>query len=379
MTSIWCEIVEELVIKKECLYEKGKTQPNNKTCPECIYFQYLSLLNSHEEIKPLERPRGEEQKKKSRRIHERPFNRKFNNVIINKNFEKIIKNLGSSKISHIKTKKETLAEIKTSIPSFLKLHPSFWGNPKFLQWQLMRLNKDYREYYDLKISKLEKGLEHRLPKEVVKVSPKETLDQWYKRWLDAAHDLVSIDTVLIFVITLGKIEFHPFLRENFKKWSYRVCYNDDTQYEGMSLIAKTIFDSIEDKSLNNPIIKQTLWELDEEKTLWLPYIHPDIRFPLPFLLELIPSRSNNVRGPKQNWPRNLLVYELSQKGIRDTDIGILLFGMEKNPYRGQSGKNRILSHIDRIKRTIGKSVDKALPYLIFNSTQFPPFCVPYSN
>ena len=379
MTRIWCEIAEELVTKGECLYDKGKTRPNNTTCPSCVYFQNLSFSKSHEAIKPLERPREEEQKKKSRRIHERPFNRKFSNIRINKNFEKIIKNSGSRKVSHIKTKRETLAEIKTSIPFVLKLHPSFWGNPKFLQWQLMRLNKDYREYYDLKISKLEEGLEHRLLKDLVNVSPKETLGQWYKRWLDAAHDLVSIDTVLIFVITLGKIEFHPFLKETFEKWSYRVCNNDNTQYEGMGLIAKATFDSIEKKSLNIPIIKETLRDLSEEKSLWLPYIHPDVRFPLPFLLELIPSRSNKVRGPTQNWPRNLLVYELSQKGIKDTDIAILLFGMKKNPYHDRSGKNRILSHIDRIKRTIGKSVDKALPYIIFNSTQFPPFCVPYIN
>jgi hypothetical protein len=363
----------------ECLYEKGQTQPNNKTCPECIYFQNQSFLKSHGEIKPPGKPQGEKPKRKPRETHNKPLGGRFDNIKLTKNFEKIMKSVDSKKVSNIKTKREPFGGIKIGIASILKLHPSFWRNPKFLQWQLMRLNKDYREYYDLKISKLEKGSGYQLPQGVANVSPKETLGQWYKRWLDAAHDLVSMDTALSFVITLGRIESLPFPGETFEKWSSRVSNNNDIQSEGMGLIAKAIFDSVEKKSLDDPIIKETLRDLNEEKSLWLPYIHPDIRFPLPFLLELIPSRLNRARGPIQNWPRNLLVYELSQKGIRDTDIAVWLFGMPKEAYRGQSGKNRILSHIDRIKRTISKSVDKALPYTIFNSTKFPPFCVPYRN
>jgi len=367
------------VMKEECLYDKGQTQPKNKTCPECVYFQNLSSLKGHEEIRPLGRPRGAKRKRKSGREHNKPLGAEFNNIKIIKNFEKIIKNLGSEKLPHVQTAGEKLEEIKTGIPFILRLHPSFWGNPKFLQWQLMRLNEDYKKYYELKISKLEEGLEVQLPKDLIDVSHEETLGQWYKRWLDAAYDLVSTDTVLSFVIMLGKIEFLPFPGETFEKWSHRVGSNNDAQYEGMGLIAKAIFDSIEEKSLDNPIIKETLRDLNEEKSVWLPYIHPDVRFPLPLLLELIPSRLIKARGPIQNWPRNLLVYELSQKGIRDTDIAVWLFGMQKKPYRGQPGKNRLLSHIDRIKRTVSKSVDKALPYTIFNSTKFPPFCVPYRN
>lgn len=56
MGAIWCEIEEQKVLRGKCLYDKGGTQPNNRTCPECSYFKSLFPTDNISLKKAIKRP-----------------------------------------------------------------------------------------------------------------------------------------------------------------------------------------------------------------------------------------------------------------------------------------------------------------------------------
>ena len=56
METIWCEIEERKVLKGKCLHDRGGTQPNNRTCPECSYFKSLFPTDNVSLKKTIKRP-----------------------------------------------------------------------------------------------------------------------------------------------------------------------------------------------------------------------------------------------------------------------------------------------------------------------------------
>jgi hypothetical protein len=95
-----------------------------------------------------------------------------------------------------------------------------------------------------------------------------------------------------------------------------------------------------------------------------------IRFPFIFCLETLHPWPVKGKGRPQDWRLNVLVYELSQAGIKDKEIGNLLrkcpipnllFGAIKH-YEGTLDKDPILVRINTIKRTVEKAVSQAYPF-----------------
>jgi len=102
-----------------------------------------------------------------------------------------------------------------------------------------------------------------------------------------------------------------------------------------------------------------VWLIDRNnfgKTLPLPWT---IRFPCPMFLYEIPGsrKARKGKGRPQDWGFNLLVYELSQAGMKNMDIARQLFGVKKPP--GSIYKEPTLVRINTIKKTIGEAVSQA--------------------
>lgn len=103
-----------------------------------------------------------------------------------------------------------------------------------------------------------------------------------------------------------------------------------------------------------------VWLIDRHnfgKTLPLPWT---IRFPCPMFLCEIPdsSKARKKKGRPHNWGFNLLVYELSQAGMKDMDIARLLFGVQRST-ENYPDKESALVRIYTIKNTIGNAVSQA--------------------
>lgn len=56
METVWCEIEDRKVLIGKCLHDKGGTQPNNRTCPECSYFKSLFPADNVSLKKVAKRP-----------------------------------------------------------------------------------------------------------------------------------------------------------------------------------------------------------------------------------------------------------------------------------------------------------------------------------
>ena len=99
-----------------------------------------------------------------------------------------------------------------------------------------------------------------------------------------------------------------------------------------------------------------------------PLIPYQIRFPFPRLIDGIhlhglPMMGKGIgRHRKENWPINLLVYELSEAGMKNMEIARLLFGVEKSTeFRPDEIKHPILVKIAKIKDRVEGYVSEIYP------------------
>jgi hypothetical protein len=119
-------------------------QPDNMTCTKSNY--YLSIQQASKKNQDIQTPKKkiieiEHPKTLETTSGEKKSIRHFQNI------NKIVGRLLASD-GYFKEESTRLKQIKQAIPVILNLHPSFWKNPKFLQWQLTRLNKKYQDDVD---------------------------------------------------------------------------------------------------------------------------------------------------------------------------------------------------------------------------------------
>jgi hypothetical protein len=247
-----------------------------------------------------------------------------------------------------------LEAIKRDIPLIENLHPSFWRNPNFLNWQLLRLNEKYQKDVDAlwyrvwtwfarkKTDKTTPINRELLYKRFPPVPP-EAFEKWREDTLNMENYIILEKAFNAFT------DFPPYPGETFQQWY-------DSQYYNRNHPATQWYRA--DNLLSLPE------RLDLAEPPPIPWV---VRFPLPHFLENIPSRPPKRARP-QEWALNLLVYELSQAGLKNAEItkllrksGKLLFGVVKS-YKGTSDKDPLLVRIyDIKKKRIEKEVFEAYP------------------
>jgi|GEM_PF-1337872 hypothetical protein len=252
-------------------------------------------------------------------------------------------------------KSGNIEAIKRSIPIIQDLHPSFWDDICFLTWQLIRLNKDYQKF-TAKIWSIP-ALGHTVDYSGIFFMdflplPQESYDDWCQRF----------DNLI-----LGRKCVENLHDDDLYRQLYKLIITLKNYDRLVYLLRKNKHHGISDSFLMKYFIEFRP----------IPY---SVRFPLPRLLffnlrfssrfkdrvKIFPDpsfrgrRKERERGRPQNWATNLLVFELSQAGMKNMDIARLLFGIEKSTNHWPD-KHPILVRIDDIKKTVQKAVSKAFP------------------
>ena len=199
-----------------------------------------------------------------------------------------------------------IQEIKGVIPLILSL-PTSWNCPEHIGWQMLRLNKKYRQDFD----------------------------QLYRD-----HRNVGSNQFLF-----G--EFPPREQEAFEDYEIRATE-----------LAQDLFAS-----------QAGLWRGSKiDRNALIPYFN---RFPNPLIRPLLPLDKLRAhltrRGHPTNWLKDLLVYELSMAGVRNAEIGRLIFKIGSSRPSAGNPKHPVLVKIAKIKKTIEKLVEA---YLITKSPYF---------
>lgn len=256
-------------------------------------------------------------------------------------------------------KKPRLELIRQEIPLIKNLHFSFWQNPQFLRWQLVRLNKDYQsnveniwEEFWLWLECEYKGCE-------------ESIRGWRRKIAQYGFEDMHND-------------YPPLPNETFDEWNKRPRSTKKDQLLSQGFFETKTFDNpphadlvtidfipgfnyfLTDKEGKRKLITPGDLELMEPPPI--PWV---VRFPSPFLLNKLPpwpEKGKSIKGRPQNWARNLLVYELSQAGMKNMQIARLLFGVDKSTeYRPDNPKHPILVKIAKAKKAMKKIVVESFP------------------
>lgn len=211
-----------------------------------------------------------------------------------------------------------LDHLKKTIPILLNLHRSFWQNRHFLRWQLIRLNTEYQAA-------------------VEKI--------WRDRWTHARKIERQEIEELFF-------DFHdciPRKIDTYRTWEFAGWSKDDK-------IGKRRF------GVQIPELK-AMWKVNFPPIPWV------FRFiPRGYLNQLprIPGYGyGKPRGrPIKLWAKNLLVYELSQSGMKNMEIARLVFGVKKSTeYWLKTPKHPILVKIAKVKEAMNEIISKSYPLL----------------
>ena len=185
--------------------------------------------------------------------------------------------LGAFRIRTSQEETADIRKIKSAIPLIKNLHPS-WNCPDNIGWQILRLNKEYREH----------------------------IFKFYHRHYMPTDSFVFPGSGNILLQT----DFPPLPQESFQDYERRVT----DWAEDMIVSQVGMFRGL--KIDKNDLIPST------------------IRFPHPFIRPLLPLHKFHAltirRGHPQNWLENLLIYELSRAGVKNAEIGRLILGMEKS-------------------------------------------------
>jgi hypothetical protein len=315
----------------------------------------------------------EKKPKAAKKLPKKQFKKSYlkyseENVKILRHFRNYIGEYDLKEVFPIENDQDTLGKeihkILSEVPLILSLHYSFWENPLFLKWQILRLNKKYQETTLKMWGPLINWIEQEIPGGVAGFDPSEPNPKIIKKWQREKTDIFNYTTLRglqkhIFAL----IEVRPNPGENFSDWNDRLsCVQDmytkllniTDLYCNSTQSLLTNDDSIFNES-QKQIIKNYFKYLD---ILPIPY---QIRFPLPFILKKMIPKFKKGQGTKANWARNLLFHELLKK-IYKMDISRLFYEDNiQHPYRGKSGQNLYIARIGRIEKTISKTINAALP------------------
>lgn len=207
--------------------------------------------------------------------------------------------------------------IKRSIPIIRTLHPSFWKSSTFLTWQIIRLNEGYRNF----------------------------IDNIWKNLIELEND---------FAIFFE--EFPPEQGESIGHWIER---DNKSLKLWREIETISLVHVVTEQAAGNPLTNP----LELKTPIPIPYT---VRFPKPCLITRVRSLPAETlfkkKGQPPKWDRNLLIYELSQAGMKNMEIARLLFGVKKSTENWP----RILKHpklvrIADIKKVIRNTVSKAYP------------------
>lgn len=263
-------------------------------------------------------------------------------------------------------KKPNLELVKQEIPFIRNIDLSFWENPKFLRWQLMRLNKNYKKEVDkvwwefwteAKYKNYPKDLKKTIKKIYEGFPPmlQEPLEKWKKK--DSKYySLGGLKLILKYFRIFDN--FKPLLHETFDEWHERLAHTELDPIRFHSMLETQFID----KKGGSMV---AFWKLD---MLNLPPIPWCVRFPFPPFLDRIPPWPNKKKkgagrpqGSFKDSGKNLLIYELSQGGMQDMEIARLLFGIKKSTEKWPD-KHSTLSWIFNIKRAVEKVVLQVYPF-----------------
>lgn len=203
--------------------------------------------------------------------------------------------------------------LKKMIPILLHLHPSFWEDQHFLRWQLIRLNEEYQ-------------------RTVEKI--------WRDRWTRA--EITEQQQIEQYFVYFSDMIPRPPKSEIFLTWG--------------SITGWEIKDK--DGKIHLPIRTAQLmkkWNVDFPPIPWV------FRFTPNGYLQQIPPAKRERGHQVENWAKNLAVYELSQAGMKNAEIGRLLFGMDKSRISVFNTTHPILVEIAKIKKRIKKKAAKSFP------------------
>ncbi len=257
-------------------------------------------------------------------------------------------------IIHDLEKPPDTEEIQNVIPLIKNLQTS-WNHPDYIGWQILRLNKDYQKY----------------------------VIAFYKNfhlWAD-----LSFYGFLF-------ANFPPCPKESFDDYVHRYAIDDKKIHfwiDGCMLCLQKPSRGF----LSDSIPIDQLMDL-RKKTKKLIQYHPkemgiidfdyflknvDIKYPhfpaphcVRFLHLSVAEHTTSLdkdwslvcgKGRPQNWLINLLIYELSEAGMKNMEIARLLFEIDSSTeYWPDETKHPILVKIATIKRAIEKTVSKAYPF-----------------
>lgn len=205
-----------------------------------------------------------------------------------------------------------IQEIKSVTPLIRNLHPS-WNCPEHIGWQILRLNRSYRQYV-LKFHPVIVMGSITIPG-ISRFTPPDP----------RAHAIFR--------------DFFPIPQESFQDYETRVTrYVEEMVAHQVGLWRGFKFDK-------NALIPHT------------------IRFPHPWIRPLLPLHKLSAltirRGHPQDWLLNLLIFELSQAGIKNAEIGRLLFGMKKSRPSASEPKSPILVRINKTLKQTEKIVSES--------------------
>jgi hypothetical protein len=220
-----------------------------------------------------------------------------------------------------KEKAPYLDYLKRTIPIFSNLHRSFWENPHFLRWQLIRLNTEYQTDVE---------------------------EIWRKRWTRAG--MAERQEIEQYFFDFK--DCFPRKIDTYETWEFSGWIADK---EGKTYFGVKVFELMEK------------WDFDFPPIPWV------FRFIPTGYLQQMATVQDGPGSPIKNWARNLLVYEFSQLEMKDMEIGRLLFGIGKlTKYRSSKGKRRgkvlidtkhpILVKIDKIKKSMKTRICNSSPF-----------------
>jgi hypothetical protein len=339
MEKFYCEIWDQEINNRQCYLRRHPQEyVTNPNCNKCDEFKKVILPKIIDvDTKP------------SRRLPRNAI------IIQRRSCTKVKKFVAPTKVekglirSELYTQDPTLKPLIESVPFILNLDVSYWKNPKFLRWQLMRLNKMYREDF-LNVFNL---------------------------YDDVLTDDATKDEELISMLNEANQDYPPVSpKESLGLWEDRL--EPDSQYferererERMNIrkikflrACKATVDPEDPKNLigfGDPRGKNLLPAPEFFLTGCPIPIDYDVRFPLPYFVSLLPpySEKKKKQGSPMNWARNLLAYELRLFGLEEEEIACLLFGIKLSAT--YSEKHDKIQQTKSIIKRITKSIENSYP------------------
>lgn len=330
MSKIYCEVRgKDIDGDEKCWYQRGTVEDPTKVCIHCYYFKALQAKGKLAQFG----------------LQPKPITPKSIKIVSSIAKKKVHPKINKKAISHIK--EPGLEEFTNRIiPFMLHLHVTYWENGSFLRWQLMRLNKEYRQDFDDVFdvyNEFDKVDEipciNQLNEKYATSYPDEPFDMWVDGY-EMEGKLLNSELIKIDDDLVHHLQVYKDARTMKRKPNNYIGFRDQKG-------------------------KRTLFSPNAFLYMNPPPIFYGVHFPLPYFLEKLPSYEESSRGRKMDWGRNLATYELSHYyKLGEKDIACLLFGIE--PSDKYIHKHKIFTQIKNIVDRIEKSVDKSYPLPPFN-------------